>query len=55
MKEHETCHRCGRKLKTEKSRKEGFGSKCLKKHNADMEKAEQMIEEFKEYEKGAAE
>jgi hypothetical protein len=29
--EHEQCGRCGRKLKTEKSRKDGFGRVCKRK------------------------
>lgn len=40
--EIETCNRCGRKLKTEKSIEQGFGPVCFKKH-----KQEQADEEFK--------
>lgn len=35
---HETCGRCGRKLKTEKSRKSGYGGACLKKVLVEKEK-----------------
>ena len=32
---HETCLRCNRKLKTEESKKLGFGKICWEKHNSD--------------------
>lgn len=47
--ENETCSRCGRKLKTQKSILDGFGPVCKRKHDADMEKADQTIQEHKEY------
>jgi hypothetical protein len=43
MNEHEICGRCGRKLKTEKSRAEGFGPKCLKKIEQEREKDEVIL------------
>lgn len=34
---HETCGRCGRKLKTEKSKEIGYGPVCHKKMLAEKE------------------
>lgn len=48
---HEICSRCGRKLKTAKSQKEGFGPVCLKKHNDELDKAEQWQEDYENYAK----
>lgn len=36
--EFESCGRCGRKLKGQKSRDRGYGSVCWKKVKADLEK-----------------
>ena len=33
---HETCLRCGRKLKTEASKELGFGKTCWEKYNSDV-------------------
>jgi Family of unknown function (DUF6011) len=38
---HEICGRCGRKLKTLKSQKEGYGPVCLKKVLEEQEKEQQ--------------
>ena len=32
---HETCLRCGRKLKTEQSKELGFGKVCWEKYNSE--------------------
>ena len=33
---HETCLRCNRKLKTEESKKLGYGKICWEKHNSEL-------------------
>lgn len=46
---HETCGRCGRKLKTEKSKEIGYGPVCHKKVLADRElppEGQTVIDEF---------
>jgi hypothetical protein len=41
MEERKTeCGRCGRVLKSEKSKRDGFGPVCLRKHEAEMVEAE---------------
>ena len=35
MNDIKECERCGRKLKSEKSKKAGFGPVCLRKHEAE--------------------
>ena len=44
---HETCLRCGRKLKTEQSKELGFGKVCWEKYNS--EKIVEGINGFKGY------
>jgi hypothetical protein len=39
---HETCGRCGRKLKTPKSMADGFGPVCKRKVEADKTLSEQQ-------------
>lgn len=42
----ETCGRCGRPLKSDKSRKKGFGSKCYAKWKANGKPVQTEIDEF---------
>lgn len=35
MSDKEQCARCGRVLKSKKSKKDGFGPVCLRKHEAE--------------------
>ena len=39
---HETCIRCGRKLKTPESKELGFGKVCWEKWNADKFDTEEL-------------
>ena len=47
---HESCGRCGRKLKTRKSMEQGFGPVCYRKHLADIELAQMTIEDVEKNE-----
>jgi hypothetical protein len=42
----EFCGRCGRPLKTDKSREAGYGPVCLRKVEEEKEKRQTDIEEF---------
>lgn len=42
----ETCARCGKPLKNDQSREAGFGPVCMKKHAADMARAQISIDEY---------
>jgi hypothetical protein len=44
----ETCGRCGRLLKNQKSRNKGFGPKCFRKWKADGHPVQTEIDEFLE-------
>lgn len=41
----EYCGRCGRKLKSERSRETGFGPVCKRKHDADLAAQQVTIDE----------
>lgn len=51
MNEHEKCGRCGRKLKTEKSRTNGFGPVCKRKWNEEKAADQTTFEQMQEYNK----
>jgi hypothetical protein len=42
----ENCRRCGRPLKTDSSRENGYGPVCMQKVEADQEQAQTDIEEY---------
>lgn len=42
-KEYRNCLRCGRKLKSEESKKLGFGKICWEKHNSESSKFKELF------------
>jgi Family of unknown function (DUF6011) len=42
----ETCGRCGRPLKTEKSRELGYGPVCIRKIEAERERQQTTIDDY---------